>query len=212
MKVPESDDLLIHQVLQGETGSFGKLVDRYQHQVYNLALRMVDHPEDARDITQETFIKAFKSLPDFRYPGGFRSWIHRIASNTCLDHLRRRSRDRAGRVEAPGAGGEGLENFPSPGPGPEETLLRREREAAVKKALEGLPESYRLPLLMQHYQKMTYREIAGALDLPEKTVATRLYRAKLMLKELLLTGGECGEVYAGQNKAGGPSGRGVHAL
>jgi len=210
--VPESDELIIHKIIAGDTGSFGQLVDRYQHQIYNLALRMVNHTEDARDITQETFIKAFRSLPDFKFQSGFRSWIHRIAANTCLDHLRRRSRDSAFKAERPpDFAGDLVENLPAPEPGPEERLIRSERQSAVKKALEMLPEAYRLPLVMQHYQGLSYREIAGALEMPEKTVATRLYRAKMMLREWLL-GGDNGEVRTGENKAGGSFGRGVQAL
>lgn len=89
-----------------------------------------------------------------------------------------------------------VENIPAARSDPEESLIRNEREAVVRKALENLPESYRLPLLMQHYQGMSYREISLALNIPEKTVATRLYRAKTVLREWLL-GGEKGEVCAG---------------
>lgn len=210
--MPETDELLIYKTRQGDTASFGILVDRYQQGVFNLALRMVGHPEDARDITQEAFIRAYRSLTNFRYEAGFKTWLYRIASNACLDHLRRRSRQSAWKAEIPPeAGGDGLENIPADCPGPEETLIRREREAAVKRALDSLPESYRLPLVMQHYQKMSYREIAAALDLPEKTVATRLYRAKMQLRELL-TGGESGEVLGSEKKDGGPPGRGVHVI
>ena len=86
-----------------------------------------------------------------------------------------------------------LERVPSPAPGPEECLLRSEREKTVQKAFDRLPETYRMPLLMQHYQKFSYQEIATALNIPEKTVATRLYRAKMMVKDFLL-GGETGGV------------------
>lgn len=210
--VPETDDLLIYNTIQGDTASFGILVERYQHQIFNLALMMVNDREDARDITQDTFIKAFHSLSTFRYQSGFKTWLHRIASNTCLDHLRRRNRDGAKRIEKPPEPERDmLQRIPAPGSDPEEKLIRQEIKAAVRKALDSLPESYRLPLLMQHYQGMSYREISTALDIPEKTVATRLYRAKTMLKELL-KGGENGEVHKGEKKAGGPSGRGVHAL
>lgn len=203
---------MIYNTIRGDTGSFGKLVERYQHQIFNLAARMVNDSEDARDITQETFIKAFHSLPSFRYECRFKTWLHRIASNTCLDHLRRRNRANAGRVEsAPEHGPELLENIPATADGPEEKLIRSERKAAVREALQSLPDAYRLPLLMQHYQGMSYREISTALNIPEKTVATRLYRAKTMLREKLL-GGESGEVLKGKTKVGRSSGRGVHAL
>lgn len=211
-RVLETDELLVHKTIQGDTGSFGNLVERYQHQIFNLAMKMVNHREDARDITQEVFTKAFSSLPNFRYQAGFKTWLYRIASNTCLDYLRRRNRDNAGRIDRPPeSGGDETENIPARSPGPEERLILREREAAVKKALYSLPEPYRLPLIMQHYHKMSYRDISAALNLPEKTVATRLYRGKMQLKELL-AGGESGEVHAGAKKAGGPSGRGVHVF
>jgi RNA polymerase sigma-70 factor (ECF subfamily) len=212
MKVPETDELLIHKITQGDTGSFGKLVGRYQHQVYNLALRMSGHREDARDITQETFIKAFRALPSFRYEAGFSTWLYRIASNSCLDYLRKRNAESARRIDRPPeAAGDPLERVPAGGPGPEESAISRENREAVIKALASLPDSYRLPLVMHHYQGLSYREISAVLEIPEKTVATRLYRAKNMLKESL-TGGDRGEMYTGEKKAGGTSGWGMHAL
>ncbi len=211
--MPETDGLLIHKTIQGDTGSFGKLVECHQHHIFNLALKMAGNPEDAGDITQETFIKAFNSLASFRYECGFKTWLYRIASNTCLDHLRRRSRDSVRIVEKPpGPGPDMVENIPaSAWSNPEEKVVRGERAAAVRKALNSLPETYRLPLIMQHYHEMSYREISEALDIPEKTVATRLYRAKNALKEMLM-GGEYGEVLTGEKKAGRHSGRRVHAL
>jgi len=210
--VPETDELIIHKIIQGDTGSFGRLVERYQHQIYNLALRMSGHREDARDITQETFIKAFNSLPAFRFEASFKTWLYRIASNSCLDYMRRRNRDSARRIERPPEETlDPLELVPAGGPGPEESVLKRESREAVKKALERLPDLYRLPLVMLHYQGLSYQEIATAMAIPEKTVATRLYRAKKMLKNCL-TGGDNGEMFAGDKKTGQTSGWRMHAL
>lgn len=210
--MPEADELLIHKTIHGDTGSFGKLVDRYQHQIYNLALRMVENREDARDVAQETFIKAFNSLSSFRYESGFKTWLFRIASNTCLDYLRRRNRDSTRRIERPPEESRNIiETIPSGDLTPEENIIRKEKEAAVKKALDSLPEGYRLPLVMHHYQKLSYREISKAMNIPERTVATRLYRAKMMLREII-AGGESGEVYPGERKTGKPSGWRMHAL
>ena len=210
--MPETDELIIHKIIQGDTGSFGRLVERYQHQIYNLALRMSGHREDARDITQETFIKVFNSLSAFRFEAGFKTWLYRIASNSCLDYMRRLNRDSARRIERPPEDlPDPLELVPAGGPGPEESIIKRESREAVKKALESLPDAYRLPLVMHHYQGLSYREIASVLDISEKTVGTRLYRAKKMLKDCL-TGGDNGEMYAGDKKTGRPSGWRMHAL
>lgn len=211
--MPETDELLIHKTIQGETGSFGELVNRYQHQVYNLALRMSGHREDARDITQEAFIKAFNALPAFRFDAGFKTWLYRIASNACLDYLRKRNKDSVRRIDRPPEeeGTDPLERIPAGGPGPEESAIRRESREAVKRALARLPDSYRLPLVMHHYQGLSYREVSIILEIPEKTVATRLYRAKNMLKEYL-TGGDSGEMHAGEKKTGRFSGWGMRAL
>ena len=206
----ETDELLIHRIIQGDT-SFEKLVERYHHQIYNLALRMVNHREDARDITQETFIKAFNSLPLFRHQCSFKTWLYRIASNTCLDHLRRRNRESCRRIENhPQSFQDMVASIPTQRPGPEERLLLDEREARVKNALAKLPDTYRLPLVMQHYQEMSYHDIAIALDISEKTVSTRVYRAKMMLKQFL-TGSENDEVHA-ERKTGRADGRRVHLL
>lgn len=210
--MPETEQMLIYKSIEGDTGSFGKLVELYQHQIYGLALGMVSHTEDARDITQETFLKAFNSLPHFKYQCGFRTWIYRIASNTCLDYLRRRGREISRRIDRPpDSGRESIENIPSSGPGPEDNVILDEKKSIVRKALLSLPESYRLPLLLQHYQGLSYREISIALNISEKTVATRLYRAKTMLKEYLL-GGEDGVVRTGGKETNRPSCRGVHVF
>lgn len=178
-----ADDLaLVRRSRDGDREAFEALVARYQTPVYRLALRMVHRPEDAEDVAQEAFLKAYLALPSFREEADFRTWLFRIASNHCLDRLRRRRRELAdaGAVEA------GLHRGSTAvDEGPLQRLLRRERREDLADAVASLPPRYRIAVVLHYVQGLTYREIGGVLGLPLKTVETRLYRAKALLRTRL---------------------------
>jgi RNA polymerase sigma-70 factor (ECF subfamily) len=187
-----TDELLVYKTIQGNTGAYSLLVERYQHQIYDLAYRMVHHQEDARDISQEIFIKAFRSLDKFRQESKFSTWLYKIATNHCLDFLRKSKREKDHLTPKNLAESDDPVEIPSGSwANPEQQLLQQEKLAMLQKALGELPENYRLPLLMQHYRQLSYQDIAEIMDIPIKTVATRIYRAKNMLKECLAGGDVC---------------------
>jgi len=201
-----SDEMLVEKSKQGDLSAYGELVSRYQNQVYNLAVRMLHSEEDAKDAAQETFIQTYRCIKQFHGQAKFSTWLYRIASNKCLDALRR------GKLERQVFTGTINEQARGPtGDKPEEELLKKEQNRAVRDALAGLPEKYRLVLVLQHYHGLSYQEISLALNLPEKTVATRVYRAKQMLKDALV-GGEEHAMPAGQEKPGQLSGRRIPLL
>ncbi len=186
--LPDSDEILVQKIKTGNPGSFEILVSRYQRKIFAFIYRMVVSEEDARDLTQEVFIQVFRALDRFRGDAKFSTWLYRIAANKSLDFLRRtksgKIADHSGWAEAAD-----LAKLPcAPEDNPEHIYLQQEKIRRVRRLIAGLPDRYRVVLVLFHYENLTYRQIADALDIPVKTVATRLYRAKLLLKENL--GGE----------------------
>ncbi|OPX87691.1 MAG: ECF RNA polymerase sigma factor SigW [Pelotomaculum sp. PtaB.Bin104] len=187
-----ADEILVKKVQNCDLTAYGELVQRYQDRVYSLAVRMLNTPEDARDASQEIFIKVYKSLPGFDFRASFATWLYRVSANVCLDFLRRRGKEqkrseplRENRIRA--------DCLADNSQGPEEALLEKESIRELRQAVDTLPDSYRIALVLHHYQELSYKQVAEVMDLPEKTVATRIHRAKMMLKEILL-GGEGSEL------------------
>lgn len=185
-----SDELLVYKTTNGDIDAFGQLVSRYQHQIYDLTYRMLQHPEDAKDATQEIFIKAHGSLASFQYQSKFSTWLYKVASNHCLDYIRKRNSESKHRItqefdpqthiQCPKGGDDSGD--------PVDALIQKEEFQKIQAALLALPETYRLPLVLQHYRHMSYQEIALAMDISAKNVATRIHRAKMMLKNTLAGG------------------------
>ncbi len=184
-----TDEILVRRAQAGDMAAFGELVGRYQDRVYGLSTRLLTCTEDARDAAQEIFIRVFKTLPGFDLRADFTTWLYRVATNVCLDQLRRRHRERLCSLPARDESGS-QDRLQDDRAGPEELLLDKERQQAVRRAVADLPDEYRVALVLHHYQQLSYRQVAACLDLTEKTVATRIHRAKLRLRQRLLLGGE----------------------
>ena len=180
---------IIRSVLRGNVNDFEKLVTAYEKNVYSLALRMVGDPEDAADMTQETFIKAYRSLSSFRGDSKFSSWLYRIASNVCLDFLR--SRSRHPQVSLSGSDEDERTAFelPDMSRNPEEQLMKKLSMEAVRRGLEQLPEQQRQRLVLRELGGLSYAELAQTLGLEEGTVKSRIFRARKRLCALLLRDG-----------------------
>jgi RNA polymerase sigma-70 factor (ECF subfamily) len=164
--------------------AYNGLVLRYQRQVYNLAYRMLGNAEDAGDLVQETFLRAFGALASFRQDASFLTWLYKIASNLCIDQLRSRKAKGALSLDVE------LEEGREPAAdnritGPEESAVREAVQEVVHRAILNLPERYRVVVVMRHLQDMSVDEIARALNLPTGTVKTHLFRAREMLRERL---------------------------
>ena len=159
---------------------FDELVRRHQDQVYAMAARFVDQSVDAEDIAQEVFLKAFRGLEAFKGNAKFSTWLYRITFNLCTDW--RRKNRRPGRRPLPiDQGAEIPDEAVSVG----ESLLAAEARTEIRRALGTLPERYRTVLILLYYQRLSYDQIGSLLDVPTKTVETRLYRARRMLREKL---------------------------
>ena len=184
---------LIRQILDGDRDAFAQLVTAYEKQVYNLCLRMSGNPEDARDLSQEAFLKAWRGLGHYKSEASFSTWLYRLTANVCIDHLRRKKRQPTLSLtvdEDSGDFKEGLElEVADSAPTPEERLLHRETGEAVRRAMDQLEESFRLVLTLRVVEGLSYEEIGRILGLSDGTVKSRLARARIKLRKILLQSG-----------------------
>lgn len=181
------DRAVIEQVLAGDNDAFGILVERYQTKIYNLALRMCGNEDDAFDLAQESFLRAWRNLGSFQFESAFSTWLFRLCSNICLDFLRAKKRRAA--VSLTMTDDEGEENqleVPDPGKTPEEAVLAAEDRELLTRALNELPADQREILTLRAIDDLSYSEIARILNLQEGTVKSRLSRARTALRKKLL--------------------------
>jgi RNA polymerase sigma-70 factor (ECF subfamily) len=171
------DEALLARSRHGDREAFGSIVERYQDELYTMALRVTGNPADAADVVQETFTRSFRNLPRLR-GATLRPWLFRVALNCARDVLRRRSRRPADPLED-GTGR--VVDLPDPGLGPEATLLERERAAAVRAAILALPPDFRTAVVLRDVNQLSYEEVAEALGVPLGTVKSRISRARALL-------------------------------
>lgn len=200
----ENEMLIIQQVQTGDVNAFELLLREYEKNVYNLALRMVKNPDDAADMTQEAFIKAYNSLSSFRGDSKFSVWLYRIVSNVCLDYLRSVSRHPSVSLSVENDEGEETElDIPDESQSPEELLERKLTLESVRRGLDALPEDYRQILLLREIQGLSYDEISDILSLELGTVKSRIFRARKKLCEFLLRDGNIPAALASSISGGG---------
>jgi RNA polymerase sigma factor (sigma-70 family) len=182
---------LIQSARKGDLDSFNSLVLVYQHQVYNLAYRIMATEAAAADATQEAFISAYKNLKSFR-GGSFKSWLLRIVTNACYDELRRKKRRPALSLDELTDEQENDLEFdvPSPEDGPETVVQRRELAELIQIGITTLPEDQRVALVLSDVQGLSYDEIADLTDTNLGTVKSRLSRGRAKLREYLQAHGE----------------------
>ena len=175
-----TDAELTDRVRAGETRLFAELVQRYQDPVFAMALRFVGSPGDAEDVAQEAFLRAYRGLERFKGDAKFSTWLYRITWNLCADWKRKHGGPRKQAAALDEAG-----DFADARVDLEADLLDGEERERVRRALEGLNERYRSVVTLLYYEKMSYDQIAAVLGVPLKTVETRLYRARKMLRVAL---------------------------
>ncbi len=182
---------LVSRAKQGDQEAFSELVEANQNRIYTLALRMTGSPEDGADLAQEAFLRAWRSLPSFQGESNFSTWLYRLTSNLCIDFLRREKRRKAVTAAVPLDGEE--DSPPAQVPDhrftPESELERRELRAAVDRGLAKLSDDHRQVLVLRELEGLSYVEIAGRLELEEGTVKSRIARARLALRNILLADG-----------------------
>lgn len=177
----EREQELIAAVLAGDADSFEPLVIEHQKKIYNLALRMTGDPDDAFDVTQDAFVRAYSSLKDFRGESAFGSWLYRLASNLCLDFLRSKKRHAVLSLSEE----DGELDISDLRFSPESELERAELRDAVSRGLERLPAAARQIIVMRDVSGLSYAEIAEILGLELGTVKSRIARAREKLIGIL---------------------------
>ena len=198
-----SEKKIIEKVLGGDANAFEELVLRYEKTVYNLALRMVGDRDDAFDMTQEAFIKAYGSLSSFRGDSKFSVWIYRIATNVCLDFLRSKSRKQQVSLTVSDDDDEDAQlDIPDPSSTPEQQLIKKISMQSVEEGLKTLPDKQRQILVMRELGGMSYAEIGKALSLEEGTVKSRIFRARKRLCTFLLDSGNIPDSLASKGMKG----------
>ncbi|MDF2531937.1 MAG: polymerase, sigma subunit, SigW [Clostridia bacterium] len=192
------DEDIIRLILKGKSDLYAELIDRYSGKVYSTAYSYTQNQEEARDLVQEILIKAYNSLHSFKAEAKFSTWLYRIAVNSCIDW----SRKRKSKVIMTALGYEDtniFDSITSDTEGPEEFVLRQEHKEAVRNAVSSLPEIYKTVLILYYFEELQVQEICNILDSPRKTIETRLYRAKKVLKSVLTQELSGGELYELQN-------------
>jgi RNA polymerase sigma-70 factor (ECF subfamily) len=184
---------LVAEAQAGSRAAFEELVRRFDRDVLRLALNLMKRPEDARDVYQEAFLKVYRNLHRFRFECSFYTWLYRIVTNVCLDHLRRRQarpEDQAPEMSS-GQHEEGITDFferqreHRPTLDPERVLMGQEIKARLARAMERLSPRERIVFEMKHYQGLKLRAIGDVLGTTEETVKNSLFRATRKLRNEL---------------------------
>jgi RNA polymerase sigma-70 factor (ECF subfamily) len=185
--VTKDDYALVAEAKAGNYEAFEELVNRYENKIYRLGINITGTPEDAEDVLQEAFLKAFQHLPEFREDSRFYTWLVRIAVNEALMKLRKRRTDRSVPItDDVDEEGEVIpREFADWRPNPEQAYAQGEIETILRNAAQTLPPAYRTVFLLRDVEDLSTAETASVLSLTEGTVKARLFRARLMLREEL---------------------------
>lgn len=184
-----ADTVLVLRCQEDDTDAFDEIVARYKDGIYNYIWRMISHREDAEDLTQEVFMRAFASIKMFRRESNLRTWLYRIASNLCVDRYRRRKLEKQwiAPLEVKREADEPSETIEMPDSrhDPQRNFARSELQSEVQKALLRLPDKLRSAIVLYDVEGLSYEEIALVVECPIGTVKSRIYHARLRLKGYL---------------------------
>ncbi len=188
---PLTEEELIRLAARGDQDAFAQLLELHQNKVYGLTLRLTSSPEDAMELTQETFFNAWRGLPNFHFESKFSTWLYRLATNATIDFLRREKRRKSLTVTSLSAEDDPqrLLDIPDRRFTPQDELERKEFQAAVRRGLEQLSDEHRQVLVLRELNGLSYAEIAQVLGIEEGTVKSRISRARLALRKVLLADG-----------------------
>jgi RNA polymerase sigma-70 factor (ECF subfamily) len=196
---------LVDRARAGDQEAFGALVRLHEKKVYNLAVRMLGNPHDGEDAAQEAFLSAWRGLSMFKGDSSFSTWLYRLTTNVCIDRMRKEKRRTTIAPSVSMEDEEGALQLPDRRYDPAETVEREERLAAVRRCMDALSDEHRQVLSLREFSGLSYGEIGALLHLEEGTVKSRICRARLQLRKLLLEEGNfSGEEASKQMRKGGP--------
>ena len=184
-----TDEELVARSQRGDVDSFNQLILRWERPIYALAYRVIGREEEARDVCQEAFLRAFRALPGFKGQAKFSSWLYRITLNLCRDWIRKQRRAPVSQMPEDM---DVLEMAAAQGPveSIEDLVARRELSAVVEEAMALLPDEQRTAIILKEYHGMTFQEIADLQGCPLSTVKTRLYQGLSVLRRQLERNGQ----------------------
>lgn len=188
MSRAQDDAVLIRQSQEGDRSAFDTLIHKYEARAYQYAFRLTRNSDEAADIVADAFVRVHNALSNFRGQSAFGTWLYRILTNCYLDQRKRERNRQHLSIESSLQleDGEVERQFEDPTAGPGERAERSARESAIQAALADMPEYQQAMLVMYHAEALSYEEIAEALDLPLGTVKSRLNRARIALREVLM--------------------------
>jgi RNA polymerase sigma factor (sigma-70 family) len=182
----ESEQTLVTSALAGDQKAYKALFEMYRQAIFHITVKIVRNPDEANDLVQETFIKAFGSLKTYDHNYRFSTWLYKIAANSSIDYLRKRKIDSLSLDKPiPTRDGDVQMEIPDDSYNPEQDLRNRERIIGIEDAIASLPEKYREVIVLRHKEDRSYEEIAEVLKVPVGTVKARIFRARELLKKKL---------------------------
>ena len=184
--MPEEDQGLVDQALSGDQKAFCFLLKKHQSAIYHVIFKLVRNKEDALDLVQETFVKAFRSLSSYKKEYRLTTWLYKIAANCSIDYLRKKKIDTFS-LDKPLETKEGsvYMEVPDWSYNPESDLVSTEKRVTIEEAIESLPNKYKEVVIYRHKEDKSYREIAKILKVPVGTIKARIFRARELLKKKL---------------------------
>jgi RNA polymerase sigma-70 factor, ECF subfamily len=177
---------LVRLSRNGDRQAFEELVDMYQDKIYHLAYRMLNFSSEAEDVVQDTFLRVYMNMDRYDENQKFSTWIYRIATNLCIDRLRKRKPNYSLDAEMPdGEGADWYSLLPSNQDTPEEEIVLSETQDQIRKAISTLPEKYKSVVILRYLHDMSLQEIGDVLGMPVTTVKTRVHRGREYLRKKL---------------------------
>jgi RNA polymerase sigma factor (sigma-70 family) len=182
----EEDLSLIRRAVEGDQDAYSRLMEKYREAIYNLIYRMIHDKSEVNDLTQETFVKAFSSLESFNHLYAFSTWLYKIASNTCIDYLRKKKLQTFSINQSfDSEGDEYSYELPDRTFEPDRGIITDQRKLLVQAAIDSLPYKYRMVIVLRHVEEKNYDEIAEILNLPLGTVKAHIFRGRELLYKQL---------------------------
>ena len=185
-----ADESLIRRIKAGDVQAFEEIVKTYEKPVYNLALRYTGNPDDAFDVSQDVFLRVYRSIDTFKGQSKFSTWLYQIATNICIDHCRKASRKKEISMTVTDDTGEETElDFADNSYTPEQVIEQEELKEELNRCIGKLGDEHRLILTLRDIEGLSYQEIGTILQMEQGTVKSRLFRAREKLRKLLLKSG-----------------------
>jgi len=184
--VNEIDNQLARLSLKGDQQAFAELVSLYQDKLFHMSYRMLNSRQEAEDVVQDTFLRVYKNLDRYDLSMKFSTWIYRIATNLCIDRLRRRRPTYS--LDAESSEHEGLDGYsmlPSDNITPESELIITDTQRIIREAMEGLPPKYKSIMILRYIRDLSLQEISEIVDMPVTTIKTRVHRGRDLLRKKL---------------------------